>query len=158
MTIVLRATLKTPELCLKLSEAYRKQYCITKDKLLTLHQDRQFDLSETLIFGRFSCCFVKLIDMFGTLHQFQMLLIHMKYMDGIHRLVGFFNALVQEFQGRGHNFVDFRHSRSDRDHVELTVHVSDLDGTLQDFVDRCFASIKSTGTSLKSLGKLGCIL
>ncbi len=131
MTIVLRATLKTPELCLKLSKAYRKQYCITKDKLLTLHQDRQFDLSETLIFGRFSCCFVKLIDMFGTIHQFQMLLIHMNFMDDIHQLVGFLNALVQEFQGRGHNLVDF--------------------------IDQCSASITTIEMSLKLLGTCQCI-
>ncbi len=74
---------KTPELCLKLNGAYHEQYCITKDKLLTLPQGRQFDFSETLIFGRFSRRAVKLIEMFSTIHQFQTLSIHLKSMDGI---------------------------------------------------------------------------
>ena len=69
MTIVLRATLKMPELCLKL------------------------------------------IDTFGIIHQFQMILIHMESTDDIYQLVGFLNILVQESQGRGHNLVDLRHNR-----------------------------------------------
>ena len=131
MIIVLRATLKTPEFCLKLNRAYHKQYYITKDKLLTLPQDRQFDFCETLSFGRFSRRVVKLIDMFSIIHQFQMLLIHMNFMDDIHQLVGFLNTLVQEFQGRGHNLVDF--------------------------IDQCSASITTIEMSLKLLGKCQCI-
>ena len=83
MTIVLRATLKTPEFCLMLNKVYHKQYYITKDKPRTLPQDGQFDFCETLIFGRFSRRAVKLIEMFSTIHQFQTLSIHLKSMDGI---------------------------------------------------------------------------
>ena len=131
MTIALRATLKTPEICLKLNEAYHKQYYITKDKLRTLPQDRQFDFCEMLIFGRYRRRVVKLIDMFSIIHQFQMLLIHMNFMDDIHQLVGFLNTLVQEFQGRGHNLVDF--------------------------IDQCSASITTIEMSLKLLGTCQCI-
>ncbi|CAE8668636.1 unnamed protein product, partial [Polarella glacialis] len=58
--------IKNLEICLKLNAAYQEQYRITKDKLLTLPKGKQFDFSETLIFGRFDLfCrrVVKLIDM-----------------------------------------------------------------------------------------------
>ena len=69
--------------------------------------------------------------MFSIIHQFQMLLIHMNFMDDIHQLAGFLNTLVREFQGRGHNLVDF--------------------------IDQCSASITTIEMSLKLLGKCRCI-
>ena len=62
-----------------MNEAYQEQYRVTKDKLLTLPKGKQFDFSETLIFGRFDLfCrrVVKLIDMFSTIYQFQSLSRH----------------------------------------------------------------------------------
>lgn len=56
--------------CMKMNEAYQEQYRVTKDKLLTLPKGKQFDFSETLIFGRFDLfCrrVVKLMDMFSTI-------------------------------------------------------------------------------------------
>ena len=91
--------------------------------------------------------------MFSTIHQSKMLSIHPKSMDGIHQLVGSLNALVKEFQGRGHNLLDFLHHRFDRDCVECNVRISDLEGALQDFIDWCFASIIFIETSPKLLGK-----
>lgn len=55
------------ESCLKMEIAYLEQYRITKDKLAALPKGKQFDFSETLIFGRlqlFCRRVVKLIDMF----------------------------------------------------------------------------------------------
>ncbi len=51
-------------------------------------------------------------------------------MDGIHQLVGSFNASVKEFQGRGHNLLDSLHNRFDRDYVEFNVCISNLEGAL----------------------------
>lgn len=67
-----------------------RQYNLTKSKLMTLPKGKQFDFNESLIFGRFDLfCrrVVKLIHMFGTVHQFNQLKIHLKSMDGIRQLV-----------------------------------------------------------------------
>jgi dynein heavy chain len=45
--------IKNLEACLRLNEAYQEKYRVTKDKLLTLPKGKQFDFSETQIFGRF---------------------------------------------------------------------------------------------------------
>merc|ERR1719271_2212877 len=53
------------EACLKLNEAYQEHYRLTKDKLLTMPKSKQFDFSETTLFGKFDLfCrrLIKLID------------------------------------------------------------------------------------------------
>merc|ERR1719502_1545985 len=67
------------ESCLRLNEGYQEQYRLTKDKLLTMPKGKQFDFSETQIFGKFDLfCrrVIKLIDMFSTIHQFKSLAAH----------------------------------------------------------------------------------
>lgn len=149
------------EACLLLNEAYRKQYHLTRERLLTLPKGKQFDFSETLIFGRFDLfCrrVVKLIDMFSTIHQFKLLSVHLKSMDGIHQLVGAFRANIDDFRVKRHDLLDFLNNRFDRDYVEFNVRISDLEGALQEFINQSFTSITSVGTSLKLLGKFQRIL
>ena len=73
------ALLETLESCLRLNEFYQEQYRLTKDKLLTMPKGKQFDFSETQIFGKFDLfCrrIIKLIDMFSTMQQFHALAEH----------------------------------------------------------------------------------
>eukprot|EP00931_Biecheleriopsis_adriatica_P081370 TRINITY_DN5469_c0_g1_i3.p1 TRINITY_DN5469_c0_g1~~TRINITY_DN5469_c0_g1_i3.p1 ORF type:complete len:4660 (-),score=1275.41 TRINITY_DN5469_c0_g1_i3:88-14067(-) len=153
--------IKNLELCLKMNAAFQEQYRITKDKLLTLPKGKQFDFSETLIFGRFDLfCrrVVKLINMFSTIHQFQKLKIHLKSMDGIHQLVGAFQSIVDDFKTKRHDLLDFLNNRFDRDYVEFNVRISELESALQEFINQSFQNIASIDTSLKLLGKFQSIL
>ncbi|CAE8616980.1 unnamed protein product [Polarella glacialis] len=153
--------IKNLEICLKLNAAYQEQYRITKDKLLTLPKGKQFDFSETLIFGRFDLfCrrVVKLIDMFSTIHQFNQLRKHLKSMDGIHQLVGSFQSIVDDFKVKRHDLLDFLNNRFDRDYVEFNVRISELESALQDFINQSFTNITSVDTSLKLLSKFQSIL
>ncbi|CAM9373020.1 unnamed protein product, partial [Hapterophycus canaliculatus] len=64
------------ESCLKLNEAHQEQYRLTKTKLQQTPRGKQFDFSETEIFGKFDLfCrrVIKLIDMFSTIDQFNSL-------------------------------------------------------------------------------------
>ena len=70
------ALLRKLESVLNLNEVYQEEYRRTKEKLLTLPKGRQFDFSETQIFGRldlFCRRVIKLIDMFSTAQQFRVL-------------------------------------------------------------------------------------
>ena len=52
---------------------------MTKDKLLTMPKGKQFDFSETQIFGKFDLFCrrsIKLVDMFSTMQQFGALAEH----------------------------------------------------------------------------------
>ena len=149
-------------MCLKLNEAYQEHYRLTKDKLLTLPKGKQFDFNEQLIFGRFDLfCrrVVKLIDMFSTIHQFRLLSLHLKAMDGIHPLVDSFRVTVQDFRNKGHDLLDFLNNKFDRDYVEFNVRINDLESALQEFINQSFSSMESSIlTSLALLGKFRSIL
>eukprot|EP00913_Durusdinium_trenchii_P005594 g5213.t1 len=153
--------IKNLEVCLKLNEAYQEQYNLTKSKLMTLPKGKQFDFNESLIFGRFDLfCrrVVKLIHMFGTVHQFNQLKIHLKSMDGIRQLVASFQNIVDDFKVKRHDLLDFLNNRFDRDYVEFNVRVSELESRLQEFINQSFHNIASIDTSLKLLSKFQSIL
>jgi dynein heavy chain len=151
--------IKNLEACLRLNEAYQEQYRVTKDKLLTLPKGKQFDFSETQIFGRFDLfCrrIVKLIDMFSTIHQFRSLSEHR--FDGMERLIHSFNSILEEFRNKRHDLLDFHQNRFDRDYVEFNVRISELESALQQFINQSFEQISSIETSLKLLKKFKSIL
>jgi dynein heavy chain len=151
--------IKNLESCIRLNDAYQEQYRATKETLLTLPKGKQFDFSETLIFGRFDlfCRRVyKLIDMFQTIHQFTSLSQHR--FDGMEPLVRSFKAILEEFQIKRHNLLDFHSNRFDRDYVEFLVRISDLESNLRQFINQSFEQIASIESSLKLLQKFQSIL
>ncbi|DBA03213.1 TPA: hypothetical protein N0F65_003933 [Lagenidium giganteum] len=147
------------EACLKLNEAYQEQYRLTKDKLLTMPKGKQFDFSETQIFGKFDLfCrrVVKLIDMFSTIHQFRSLAQHS--LEGMDTLLSSFNTIIQEFKAQKHDLLDYHNNKFDRDYVEFNIQISDLEASLQQFINVSFDSITSIEQSLILLKQFQSIL
>ncbi len=147
------------ELSLKMNESFQENYRLTKEKLLALPKGKQFDFSETLIFGRFDLfCrrVVKLIDMFSTIYQFQSLSTHR--FDGMEILSDSFNSVMNEFRSKRHDLLDYSHNRFDRDYVEFNVRISDLESALQQFINSSFECITSISSSLNLLKKFQSIL
>ncbi|OWZ14140.1 Dynein heavy chain, partial [Phytophthora megakarya] len=147
------------EVCLKLNEAYQEQYRLTKDKLLTMPKGKQFDFSETQIFGKFDLfCrrLVKLIDMFSTIHQFRALAQHS--LEGMDALLASFNTIIREFRAHKHDLLDFHNNKFDRDYVEFNIQIADLEASLQQFINVSFDSITSIEQSLQLLKQFQQIL
>jgi dynein heavy chain len=147
------------ESCLRLNEHYQKQYHLTKEKLLSLPKGKQFDFNETMIFGRFDLfCrrVVKLVDMFGTIYQFKSLSQHR--LDGMEKIVSNFRAITEEFRLKRHDLLDFQQNKFDRDYVEFNVRITDLETSLQQFINQCFDSSTSIEASLNLLRKFQAIL
>jgi dynein heavy chain len=151
--------IKNLESCIKLNEVYQEQYRETKETLLTLPKGKQFDFSETLIFGRFdlfSRRVYKLIDMFQTIHQFTSL--SQSRFDGMEPLVKSFHSILEEFQIKRHDLLDFNNNRFDRDYVDFNVKISELESNLRTFINNSFESISSIESSLNLLKKFQSIL
>ncbi|KAF0689476.1 Aste57867_19083 [Aphanomyces stellatus] len=151
--------LESLETCLRLNEAYQEQYRLTKDKLLTMPKGKQFDFSETQIFGKFDLfCrrIIRLIDMFSTIHQFQSLADHS--LEGMHGLIHTFQAIISEFQANKHDLLDYHNNKFDRDYVEFNVRISDLELSFQHFINQSFESITSIEQSLNLLKQFQTIL
>ncbi|CAD7937236.1 unnamed protein product [Amoebophrya sp. A120] len=147
------------ECCLRMEISYMEEFRRVKDKLATLPKGKQFDFSETLIFGRlqlFCRRVVKLIDMFSTIYQFQSLGAY-KF-DGMDQLVESFKTILEEFKNKNHNLLDFHNNKFDRDYVEFNVRIADLEAALQQFINHSFESITSITTSLNLLKKFQSIL
>ena len=147
------------ESCLKLNEAYQEHYRLTKDKLLTMPKGKQFDFNEQHIFGRFDLfCrrLTKLIDMFSTIQQFRSLAQHK--MEGMEKLLDVFFKITAEFKAKGHDLLDYHNNTFDRDFVEFNVHISELESSLQHFINESFESITSITHSLNLLKKFQLIL
>lgn len=147
------------EVCLKLNEAYQEHYRVTKDKLLTLPNSKQFDFDESIIFGRFDLfCrrMTKLIDMFSTIQQFQSLADHK--LEGMDKLLDNFFMITKDFRDKGHDLLDYHNNTFDRDYVEFNVRITDLEANLQHFINESFESITSITHSLSLLKKFQLIL
>ena len=147
------------EECLRLNEAYQEQYRLTKDKLLTMPKGKQFDFSETQIFSKFDLfCrrVIKLIDMFSTIHQFHALAEHQ--LEGMEGLIAAFFKIIGDFKRKRHELLDYQSNKFDRDYVEFNIAISDLEGSLQQFINQSFENITSIEQSLTLLKKFQTIL
>jgi dynein heavy chain len=147
------------ESCIKLNDAYQKQYQETKETLLSLPKGKQFDFPETLIFGRFDLfCrrVLKLIDMFQTIHQFKTLSQHR--FDGMEPLVSNFLQILEKFRNKGFDLLDFNENKFDRYYVYFNQLITEIEVNLRQFIHASFESIKSIEKSLVLLKKFQGIL
>lgn len=88
---------------------------------------KQFDFSETQIFGKFDLfCrrLIKLMDMFSTMQQFKALEQHR--FEGLDPLITTFNEVVANFRAKGHDLLDFHLNKFDRDYVDFNVRMTEL--------------------------------
>lgn len=104
--------LKVLETCLRLNEYYQDQYRLTKEKLMTNPRGKQFDFSETQIFGKFDLfCrrIIKLIDMFSTMKQFRALAQHK--LEGMEPLLVAFKHIFESLRSKGHDLLDYHSNK-----------------------------------------------
>ena len=85
--------------CIRLNKEYKECYKETKDKVADMPRGKQFDFSETQIFGKFDLfCrrVLKLIDIFNTIQQFNQLA---KFnLEGMEVLTKKFDEIINEFK------------------------------------------------------------
>eukprot|EP00898_Chlorokybus_atmophyticus_P005691 jgi/Chlat1/6122/Chrsp409S05665 len=153
--------LKNLEMAVKLNEAYQEQYRLTRDRLLAQPKGKQFDFNEQKIFGKFDlfCKRVaKLTDMFTTVHQFTTLAQHTHHIEGLQDLISSFFAIIQDFQRKPYDLLDYMKNQFDRDFLEFNVNIHDLETALQGFINASFENITSTSHALALLRQFQSIL
>ena len=65
---------------------------------------------------------------------------------------------MNEFKGKKHDLLDYHNNKFDRDYVEFNVSISELEGSLQKFINQSFESITDIEQSLMLLRKFQTIL
>jgi len=149
------------EACLKLNEAYQEQYRLTKLKLEQTPKGKQFSFNEMAIFGKFDLfCrrVIKLVDLFSTIDQFNSLAENRKELDDMDHIIELFRRIVSDFRKKRHKLLDYNNNTFDRDYVEFNVKITDLEASLQAFINQSFDSISNIEHSLQLLKKFQSIL
>lgn len=166
--------------CLDLNEAYQFQYRKTKVNIISKTclkikystipshyqlelranpHGKQFDFSESAIFGKFDqfCWRVqKLIDLFATVQQFSAL--GESTIENIQPIVKEFEEILAELKRKKYNFLDYRSILFDNDYMEFNYKIQELEQKLVDFINDCFVNSKSTSRSLKLLYQFKIVL
>jgi dynein heavy chain len=79
-------------------------------------------------------------------------------LEGMEPLIDRFFEIQSEFRSRNHDLLDYHNNKFDRDYVEFNVHITDLEGRLQHFVNSSFESTASISHSLNLLKRFRAIL
>ena len=151
--------LEVIEKCLQLNEGYQDQYRSIKERMMQSSKGKQFDFSETQIFGKFDLfCrrLIKLMDMFSTMQQFRSL--SEQKFEGLEPLLATFEEYLKVFREKGHDLLDYHSNRFDRDFVDFNVKMNELERSLQRFINRSFENMGSIDQSLSLLKKYQAIL
>ncbi len=127
---------------IRLFDTFSAQYYDTKEKLAQMPKGKQFNFDPAVIFNKatlFCRRLEKLIDMFSSIQQFQVL--ESKHIDGIEKLIANFDTLINDFKLKGHDLLDYNNTTFERDYVEYTMHNSGLENAIQDFMGRAIAQL-----------------
>lgn len=95
--------------CIDLNEAYQHYYRKTKSELQLNPFGKQFDFSESAIFGKFDqfCWRIqKLIDLFTTFNQFSYL--QKSTIEGLEPILKQFNKIITVLKRKKYDFLDYR--------------------------------------------------
>ena len=126
---------------LQLNEEYQRQYQSTKLRMSSSPKEKQFDLPESTIFGEFDLfCgrILKLKIMFSTVLQFKSLSLSTHKVKELESVILSFWEYLDAFREEGHDLLDFHDELFDRDFALFNTRVSDLERTMQIYIDRSF--------------------
>ena len=127
--------IKRFEDCLRLNDEYQKHFQRTKKKIEEHPEERQFEFSETYIFGKintFARRLQKLIDMFSTLKSFDRL--SLSKIEGIEMINAKFQLIVTTMKKKPYNMLDYRKTEFDVDFEEFKRQINDLEVCLLFFL------------------------
>lgn len=142
-----------------MNDVFKLQYRLVKEKLAQQPSSKQFDFSDIQIFGKFDLfCqrLVKLMDLFVTMQQFHKLA--SEKMEGLDDLLSTFHNIIKLFRSQQHDLLEYHNNRFDRNFVEFNMKLTDLESTLQIYINQSFENANSIELSLSLLKKYQNIL
>ncbi|XP_070190341.1 dynein axonemal heavy chain 5-like isoform X2 [Littorina saxatilis] len=144
--------------CVKLNEAYQRQFQKTKERLKENPNERQFEFSENYIFGKFDTfCkrLEKITDMINTIEMFAGLP-DIK-IEGIDVISVRYKTIVDSSKKKNYDLLDHRKGEFDQDYLEFRNQVDNLRNSIQTFMDSWFQRSLSTEKALELVGKFEAI-
>ena len=138
--------------CMKLNEEYQRSFQLVKTKLAANPNERPFDFSEMYIFGKFDS-FIrrceKIIEMFATINLYSNL--SESKIEGIGLYYSKFNSILTIMKKKEYDFLDQRKQEIENDLEEFRRSIQELNGNLNEFLEKYFNSIRNTERALNAL-------
>ena len=155
------ALVKKLEAVTLLYDAYRAKYDATREALaIQRPRPKLFEFDAEKIFGKFALfskrC-QKLVEMLNTIAIFEQLGKN-KHIDGLDVLIKKFFKVVEEFKRKPYDLLEYQQNQFDRDFLEFSVAVHDLESSLQEFINQSFENITSTSAALRLLNQFQAIM
>eukprot|EP01059_Diplonema_ambulator_P031435 TRINITY_DN5765_c0_g1_i5.p1 TRINITY_DN5765_c0_g1~~TRINITY_DN5765_c0_g1_i5.p1 ORF type:complete len:4657 (+),score=1802.33 TRINITY_DN5765_c0_g1_i5:140-14110(+) len=163
----LRELIAKLEACRKLKECYKEEYDKTQKKLAEHPNSPQFDFAYRHVFGRidlFCRRIDKLIEIFLTMDQFRSLGRH--NIDEMEQITTRFDEIAEVLkkntsgglEGRDGDLLDYTRPSFDKEYNEFGKQITELECSLQVFINSRFENITSTENALVLLKKFHIIL
>ena len=114
--------------CIRLSAEYQTRFINIKEKIEQSEDERQFDFSETYIFGKINS-FIrrieKIMELFNVLRTWKSLA--SSHIEGIEMMNTKLQFLITTMKKKPYDFLDYRKSDFDIDYDEFKSSIADLE-------------------------------
>lgn len=140
--------------CTLLNVEYQKSFKNAKESIEANKDERQFDFSETYIFGKinsFTIRLEKVLDIMSTLKRFESL--EHSHIEGIDMLNSKFQFLLTTMKKKPYDYLDYRKLDFDTDYEEFKRSASELELQLTVFMERTMVKIVTLPMSLTMLAR-----
>ncbi|OWK63012.1 Dynein heavy chain 5, axonemal [Lonchura striata] len=147
--------LKRIQQCIFLKEKYQASFQKIKEELKENPSDRQFDISENYIFGKFATfCkrLEKISDMSNTMET--LLELQRIKIEGIDEITTQYQSIATNTKSKQYDVLDHRKKEFEKDYLEFKNQIAALYESIQEFVDSWFEKTLTTEQMLGFLMKL----
>ncbi|XP_023777498.1 dynein heavy chain 5, axonemal-like isoform X4 [Cyanistes caeruleus] len=145
--------LKRIQQCIFLKEKYQASFQKIREELK--ESDRQFDISENYIFGKFETfCkrLEKIADMSNTMES--LLELQRIKIEGIDEITTQYQSIATNTKSKQYDVLDYRKKEFEKDYLEFKNQIAVLYESIQEFVDSWFEKTLTTEQMLEFLIKL----
>ncbi|XP_076818600.1 dynein axonemal heavy chain 5-like isoform X2 [Clavelina lepadiformis] len=142
------------EACVRLNQEYQKCFQKTKQRLEETPNERNFDVSEMLIFGKFVAFerrLQKILSMFDTIRVYSAL--EKSKIEGLEPMVGKYQVIVTNMRKKPYNALDQRHADFDNDFDDFNNNINDLHNQIIAFINQKFERLYTTASAVLLLRK-----
>nr|XP_026646778.1 dynein heavy chain 5, axonemal isoform X3 [Zonotrichia albicollis] len=147
--------LKRIQQCIFLKEKYQASFQKIREELKEYPSDRQFDVSENYIFGKFETfCkrLEKISDMSNTMES--LLELQRIRIEGIDKITAQYQSIATNAKSKQYDVLDHRKKEFEKDYLEFKNKIAALYESIQEFVDSWFKKTLTTEQMLGFLMKL----
>ncbi|XP_074403149.1 dynein axonemal heavy chain 5 isoform X5 [Zonotrichia albicollis] len=147
--------LKRIQQCIFLKEKYQASFQKIREELKEYPSDRQFDVSENYIFGKFETfCkrLEKISDMSNTMES--LLELQRIRIEGIDKITAQYQSIATNAKSKQYDVLDHRKKEFEKDYLEFKNKIAALYESIQEFVDSWFKKTLTVSKTEQMLGFL----